>query len=70
MNRLSTSTLTVLTLLVLTLLPMPVLAQAPTDSVKDRIEIQEKLLNAYAYTCRCWRKSPLTAQTSRSAIRC
>jgi hypothetical protein len=41
--------MTVLTLLVLTLLPMPVLAQAPTDSVKDRIEIQEKLLYPYAY---------------------
>jgi hypothetical protein len=36
---------------VLTLLPVPVFAQAPeTDSVKDRIEIQEKLLYAYAYT--------------------
>jgi hypothetical protein len=50
MNRLSTSTLTVLTLLVLTLLPAPMLAQAPADSVNDRIEIQEKLLYAYAYT--------------------
>jgi SnoaL-like domain len=50
MDRLSTSTLTVLTLLVLTLLPVPMLAQAPADSVNDRVEIQEKLLYAYAYT--------------------
>jgi hypothetical protein len=50
MNRLSTSTLTVLTLLVLTLLPVPMLAQAPADSANDRVEIQEKLLYAYAYT--------------------
>jgi hypothetical protein len=42
--------LTVLTLLVLTLLPMQVLAQAPAASVNDRLEIQEKLLYAYAYT--------------------
>ena len=42
--------LTVLTLLVPTLLPVPMLAQAPADSVNDRIEIQEKLLYAYAYT--------------------
>jgi hypothetical protein len=49
MNRLCTSTLTVLTLLV-TLLPVPMLAQAPADSVNDRVEIQEKLLYAYAYT--------------------
>jgi hypothetical protein len=49
MNRLSTLTLPVLALL--TLLPVPMLAQAPeTDTVKDRIEIQEKLLYAYAYT--------------------
>ena len=35
---------------VLALLPVPMLAQAPeTDTVKDRIEIQEKLLYAYAY---------------------
>src|SRR5215468_10845994 len=62
MNRLSTATLTVLTLLVPTLLALPMLAQAPADSAKfevgnqvlisshDRIEIQEKLLYAYAYT--------------------
>ena len=62
MNRLSTATLTVLTLLVPTLLAMPMLAQAPADSANfevgnqvlisshDRIEIQEKLLYAYAYT--------------------
>ena len=50
MNRLRTSMLTVLTLLVLTLLPMQVLAQAPAASVNDRLEIQEKLLYAYAYT--------------------
>jgi hypothetical protein len=62
MNRLSTATLTVLTLLVPTLLPMPMLAQVPADSEDfevgdralisshDRIEIQEKLLYAYAYT--------------------
>jgi hypothetical protein len=50
MNRLSTSMLTVLTLLVLTMLPVPVLAQAPADSVNDRVEIREKLLYAYAYT--------------------
>src|SRR5215471_19078410 len=62
MNRLSTATLTVLTLLVPTLLAMPMLAQAPADSGNfeagnqvlisshDRIEIQEKLLYAYAYT--------------------
>jgi hypothetical protein len=36
---------------VLTLPTVAVFAQAPeTDSVKDRIEIQEKLLYAYAYT--------------------
>jgi uncharacterized protein (TIGR02246 family) len=35
---------------VLTRPTVPVLAQAPeTDSVRDRIEIQEKLLYAYAY---------------------
>ena len=51
-----------LTLLVPTLLPVPMLAQVPADSADfevgnqvlisshDRIEIQEKLLNAYAYT--------------------
>ena len=62
MNRLSTSTLTVLTLLVPTLLLVPMLARAPADSANievgnqvlisshDRIEIQEKLLYAYAYT--------------------
>jgi hypothetical protein len=50
MNRLSTSTLTVLTLLVPVLLPVPMLAQAPADSINDRVEIQEKLLYAYAYT--------------------
>jgi len=62
MNRLGTPTLTVLTLLVPTLLPVPMLAQAPADSasfevgdqvlisIRDRIEIQEKLLYAYAYT--------------------
>ena len=60
MNR--TATLTVLTLLVPTLLAVPMLAQAPADSANfevgnqglisshDRIEIQEKLLYAYAYT--------------------
>jgi hypothetical protein len=42
--------LTVLTLLVLTLLPMQVLAQALADSINDRVEIQEELLYAYAYT--------------------
>jgi hypothetical protein len=36
--------------LVLTLLPVPVSAQAFGDGVNDRIEIQEKLLYAYAYT--------------------
>jgi hypothetical protein len=50
MNRLSTSTLTVLTLLVLTPLPVPMFAQTPADGGNDRIEIQEKLLYAYAYT--------------------
>jgi hypothetical protein len=62
MNRLSTATLTVLTLLVPTLLPVPMLAQVPADSADfeigdralisshDRVEIQEKLLYAYAYT--------------------
>jgi hypothetical protein len=62
MNRLSTSTLSVLTLLVPTLLPVPMLAQAPADSANfevgdralisshDRVQIQEKLLYAYAYT--------------------
>src|SRR6516225_2201605 len=62
MNRLNTATLTVLTLLVPTLLAVPMLAQAPADSANfevgnqvlisshDRIEIQEKLLYAYAYT--------------------
>jgi hypothetical protein len=49
MNRLSTSTLTVLPLLVLTLLSVPMLAQAPADIVNDRIKIQQKLLYAYAY---------------------
>src|SRR6516162_1254728 len=55
MNRLST-------VLVPTLLLVPILAQAPADSANfevgnqvlisshDRIEIQEKLLYAYAYT--------------------
>src|SRR6516162_5556727 len=62
MNRLSTATLTELTLLVPTLLPVPMLAQVPADSADfeigdralisshDRVEIQEKLLYAYAYT--------------------
>jgi uncharacterized protein (TIGR02246 family) len=50
MNRLSTSIQTVLTLLALTLPPVPVLAQAPAQSLNDRVEIQEKLLYAYAYT--------------------
>jgi len=71
MNRLGTSTLTVLTLLLPTLLPVPILAQAPANSanlevgdqvlisIRDRIEIQEKLLYAYAYTydskdCASW----------------
>ena len=71
MNRLNTATLTVLTLLVPTLLAVPMLAQAPADSANfevgnqvlisshDRIEIQEKLLYAYAYTydskdCASW----------------
>jgi hypothetical protein len=49
MNRLSTSTLTLLTLLVQTLLPVQMLAQASADSVNERVEIQEKLLYAYAY---------------------
>ena len=61
MNGLSSSMLTVLTLLVSTLLPVPMLAQAPAGSANievgnqllisshDRIEIQEKLLNGYAY---------------------
>ena len=61
MNRLGTSTLTVLTLLVPTLLPVPMLAQAPAGgatvevgnqvviSSHDRVEIQEKLLYGYAY---------------------
>jgi hypothetical protein len=36
---------------VLTCVPVPVFAQAiETNSVKDRIEIQETLLYAYAYT--------------------
>ena len=62
MNRFNTSALTVLTLVVPTLLLLPMLAQAPADSPNlevgnqvlisshDRIEIQEKLLYAYAYT--------------------
>ena len=62
MNQLSTSTLTVLTLLVPTLLLVPMLAQAPAGSANievgnqllisshDSIEIQEKLLYAYAHT--------------------
>ena len=62
MNRLNTATLTVLTLLVPTLLAVPMLAQAPADSANfevgnqvlisshDRIEIQERLLYAYAET--------------------
>jgi hypothetical protein len=41
--------LTVLTLFVLTQLPVQVLAQAPAPSVNDRVEIQEKVLYAYAY---------------------
>ena len=53
MNRLSTSTLSVLTLLVPTLLLVPILAQAPADSANievgnqvlisshDRIEVQK-----------------------------
>jgi hypothetical protein len=49
MNRLGKSTLTVLTLLVPTLLPVSMLAQTPVDSANDRVEIQEKLLYAYAY---------------------
>ena len=71
MNRLNTATLTVLTLLVPTLLAVPMLAQAPAGSANvevdnqvvisshDRVEIQEKLLYAYAYTydskdCASW----------------
>ena len=62
MNRLNTATLTVLTLLVPTLLPVPMLAQVPAESADfeigdralisshDRVEIQEKLLYACAYT--------------------
>ena len=62
MKRLSTATLPVLMLLVPPLLAVPMLAQAPADSANfevgnqvlisnhDRIEIQEKLLYAYAYT--------------------
>jgi hypothetical protein len=62
MNRLGTATLTVLTLLVPTLFPVPMLAQGPAHSADfeasdralisshDRVEIQEKLLYAYAYT--------------------
>ena len=62
MNRLSTATLTALPLLVPTLAAMPMLAQAPAGSANvevgnqvvisshDRVEIQEKLLYAYAYT--------------------
>ena len=61
MNRLSTATLTALPLLVPTLAAMPMLAQAPADSANievgnqvlisshGRIDIQEKLLYAYAY---------------------
>ena len=62
MNRPGTPTLTVLTLLLPTLLPVPMLAQVPAESADfeigdralisshDRVEIQEKLLYAYAYT--------------------
>src|SRR5207302_6951354 len=36
--------------LVLTLLPVPGLAQVYAGGLNDRVEIQEKLLYAYAYT--------------------
>jgi uncharacterized protein (TIGR02246 family) len=51
MNRRATGMPTGMTIaFVLTCLPVAVFAQASeTDSVKDRIEIQEKLLYAYAY---------------------
>jgi uncharacterized protein (TIGR02246 family) len=51
MNRRTTRMLTGMTIaFVLTWPTVAVFAQAPeTDSVKDRIEIQEKLLYAYAY---------------------
>ena len=51
MNRRTTGMLTGMTIaFVLTLPTVAVFAQAPeTDSAKDRIEIQEKLLYAYAY---------------------
>ena len=51
MNRRTTGRLTGMTIaFVLTWPTVAVFAQAPeTDSVKDRIEIQEKLLYAYAY---------------------
>ena len=52
MNRRTTGMLTGTTIaFVLTWPAVAVFAQAPeTDSAKDRIEIQEKLLYAYAYT--------------------
>ena len=52
MNRRTTGMLTGMTIaFVLTWPTVATFAQAPeTDSVKDRIEIQEKLLYAYAYT--------------------
>jgi hypothetical protein len=73
MHRLSTALLTVLALFVTTLLAAPMLAQAPVGSANfeagnqalisshDRVEIQEKLLYAYAYTfdskdCVSWSK--------------
>ena len=40
MNRLGTSTLTVLTLLVPTLLPVPMLAQALADSANFEVGMQ------------------------------
>src|SRR5262245_45067425 len=61
MNRGTTGMLTGMTIaFVLTWPTVAVFAQtAETDSVKDRIEIQEKLLYAYAYTydskdCESW----------------
>jgi hypothetical protein len=61
MNRRATDMLTGMTIaFVLTWPTVAVFAQATeTDSVKDRIEIQEKLLYAYAYTydskdCESW----------------
>jgi hypothetical protein len=61
MNRRTTGMPTGMTIaFVLTCVPVAVFAQATeTDSVRDRIEIQEKLLYAYAYTydskdCESW----------------